>query len=101
MSDQNTDLTSLLQRHRDDILRVAKVHGARRVRCFGSAARGDANEGSDVDLLVDMEEDRNLLDRIALQQDLEELLGVAVDVVTEKALHPILRTRVLEEALEL
>ena len=64
-----------LQAHRRTILELASRHGARNVRVFGSVLRGDARSNSDVDLLVEIEPGRTLLDLIALEQDLEELLG--------------------------
>jgi hypothetical protein len=87
--------------HRDEILRLAREHGARNVRLFGSAARGEDRTDSDLDLLVDMEEGRSLVDHVALKQDLEDLLGREIDVVTERSLHPRLRDRVLREAIAL
>ncbi len=90
-----------IQHNRDDILRLARKHGARNVRLFGSAARGEDRAESDLDLLVDMEEGRSLVDHVALKQDLEDLLGREIDVVTERSLHPRLRERVLREAVSL
>lgn len=98
---ETTSIRALVRARRGDILRLADQHGARRVRLFGSVVRGEDHDASDLDLLVEMAEDRDLLDRIGLKQDLEELLGVDVDVVTENALHPVLRDRVLTEAVEL
>ncbi|OGQ04608.1 MAG: nucleotidyltransferase [Deltaproteobacteria bacterium RIFCSPLOWO2_01_44_7] len=86
---------------REEILRIAARHGARNVRFFGSVARGEARTGSDIDFLVEMEKGRSLLDHVALWQDLEELLGCKVDVVTEKSLHWYIRDRILKEALPL
>lgn len=88
-----------LRAHQEAILRLAREHGARNVRVFGSAARGDDTEDSDLDVLVEMEEGRSLIDHVALKQDLEDLLGQEVDVVTEASLHPSLRERVLREAV--
>jgi predicted nucleotidyltransferase len=68
---------------------------------FGSVGRGESSGSSDLDLLVDMSEGRSLLDLVALGADLEEALGVAVDVVTEKSLSPYLRDRVLVESVAL
>jgi uncharacterized protein len=87
-----------LQEKRNDILRIAAQHGARNLRVFGSAARGDDREQSDVDLLVDMDPDRSLLDVVGLGQDLEELLDRRVDVLTGASLHPALRDRILAES---
>jgi predicted nucleotidyltransferase len=91
-------IDGLLKAKRDEILRIAAKHGARNVRVFGSAARGEAGPTSDVDLLVEFEPGRSLLDHVALIQDLEDLLGRKVDVVTEKAVYWLLRRRILKEA---
>jgi hypothetical protein len=88
----------LLRERRDEILRIAAKHGARNVRVFGSAARGEAGDESDVDLLVEFEPGRTRLDQAALVVELEELLGRKVDVVTEGGLHWLLRRRILKEA---
>jgi predicted nucleotidyltransferase len=81
-------IDELLMEKRKDILRIARSHGARTVRVFGSVARGEAKPGSDVDVLVEMESGRSLLDLIAIKQDLEDLLSRKVDVVTEAAVSP-------------
>jgi uncharacterized protein len=86
---------------RSDILRIAARHGARDVRVFGSVVRGQAGEASDVDFLVRLDDDRSLLDHVALMQDLEDTLGCRVDVVTDRALHRAIRDRVLAEAVPL
>jgi len=83
---------------RAQILRVAAVHGARNVRVFGSVARGDSGAESDIDLLVEFEPGRSLLDHAALQIELEALLGRRVDVASERGLRPRIRERVLREA---
>jgi predicted nucleotidyltransferase len=75
-----------LRQYRDQIIAVAKRYGASDVRLFGSLARGDANEASDVDLVVRFEPGRSLFDQGGLLMDLRELLGVKVDVVSEGAL---------------
>ncbi|HWQ27399.1 MAG TPA: nucleotidyltransferase family protein [Dehalococcoidia bacterium] len=87
-----------LREKREEILRIAARHGARNVRVFGSAARGEAGAESDLDLLVEFEPGRSLLDQAALVRDLEELLGRKVDVVTEGGLYWLLRRRILKEA---
>lgn len=83
---------------RQAVLKLAADHGAVNVRIFGSEARGDARPESDVDLLVDMSAGRSLLDLVALGQDLEDLLGRPVDVVTPAALAPELRAAILADA---
>lgn len=80
------------------ILRIASTHGARNVRVFGSFARGEERPDSDVDLIVEMESGRSLLDLVALGQELEELLHRRVDVFTESGLHPAVRATILAEA---
>ena len=90
-----------LEAKREAILGLAARHGARSVRVFGSVARGEAQPDSDVDLLVEMEEGRSLLDLVALGQDLEELLGRKVEVVEPEGLHWFIRDRVLQEAVPL
>jgi excisionase family DNA binding protein len=74
-----------LRQRRADIHRVARRHGARNVRVVGSVARGEQRSGSDVDLLVDLEPGRSLFDVAGLHDDLEQLLGLPVDVVTSGA----------------
>jgi uncharacterized protein len=80
---------------------LAARHGARNLRVFGSVARGEADEDSDVDFLVDLEPGRSLIDLGALLVDLEAELGRRVDVVTEAGLRPALRERVLRDAMPL
>ena len=87
-----------LRSHRRAILEAAARHGARNVRVFGSTVRGNDGPKSDVDLLVDVEPGRSLLDVIALEQDLEELLGRRVEVLTDGGLNPYLQERILTEA---
>ncbi len=94
-------LEELLQEKRKDILEIAVRHGARNVRVFGSAARGEADEKSDLDFLVEMEPGRSLLDLGGLLMDLRDLLGCEVDVITERGLKPRIRDRVLREAVAL
>jgi uncharacterized protein len=90
--------TAGLVEKKKDILKIAARHGARNIRIFGSVARGEARSDSDVDFLVDMEPGRTLFDMGGLLMDLRDLLGLQVDVVTEQALKPRIRDRVLREA---
>ena len=92
------DLNSLLKSRREEILSIAARHGARNVRVFGSVARGEAGENSDIDLLVELDQGRSLLDLAGLVVDLEELLERKVDVVTEQGLYWLLRRRIIKEA---
>lgn len=91
----------LLKEKREEILRVCAKYGARNVRVFGSIARGEADEQSDVDLVVEFEPGRGLLDHAALWLELQELLGCRVDVVSDRGLKPRIRERVLREAIPL
>ena len=90
-----------LRTHRKAILRLTLEHGTHNVRIFGPAARGDDTINGDLDVLVEMEEGRSLIDHVALKQELEDLLGQEVDIVTEASLHPQIRERVLREAVPL
>ena len=94
-------IDELLREKRDEILQIAAKHGASNVRVFGSVAGGEANAESDVDLLVELERGRSLLDHAALMIELESLLGRRVDVATERGLKPHIRERILGEAVRL
>lgn len=87
-----------LRARRNEIVHVAAQHGARNVRVFGSVARGDADERSDVDFLVDLELGRSLFDLGALLMDLRDLLGCDVDVATSSGLRERVRGQILAEA---
>jgi predicted nucleotidyltransferase len=94
-------IDAVLKDKREEILQIAGNYGAHNVRVFGSLARGQAGPDSDVDLLVKLDPGRSLLDLIAIKQDLEDLLGCQVDVVTEAAISPYIREHVLREAVSL
>jgi predicted nucleotidyltransferase len=94
-------INDLVSEKRQEILTIAHKYGARNVRLFGSAARGRTSISSDVDFLVEMEPGSSMLDIVAIKQDLEDLLGCEVDVVTENALSPYIRAEVLKEAMSL
>jgi uncharacterized protein len=91
----------LIESHRDALLAIARRRGATSVRVFGSMARGDARDDSDVDLLVTVVPGTTGLALGGLLLDAEELLGRRVDVVTEDSLHPGLRECVLADAIAL
>ena len=86
---------------RDELLAIMARHGATNPRLFGSVARGEERPDSDIDLLVDMEAGRSLVDLIDLQQELEASLGHRVDVLTPPALNRHIRNRILAEARSL
>lgn len=83
------------------IIGVTKSYGATRFRVFGSRARGDAKHDSDLDLIVDVPRGTTLLDLAGIKLDLEELLGIEVEVFTEGSLHHRLRKQILSEAKDL
>jgi uncharacterized protein len=86
---------------RDEIIRIAAAHGALHVSVFGSVARGEAVPGSDVDLLVEFDQTPSLLQLIALEQSLSDLLGVRVDVVMRHALRPEVGPHILRDVVSL
>ena len=90
-----------IRSRRDAILEIAGRYGAHDVRVFGSVARGDAKEGSDLDLIVRFDPGRSLLDHGGLIMDLRELLGVKVDVIDEEAMRERFRNHALQEAIPL
>jgi predicted nucleotidyltransferase len=90
-----------LRSRRKEILEIAQRYGASQVRVFGSVARGEANAESDIDFLVKFEPTRSLIDQALLKQDLEALLERSVDVVSENGINPLLRNRILSEAIPL
>ncbi|MGD9703408.1 MAG: nucleotidyltransferase family protein [Acidimicrobiia bacterium] len=90
-----------LRSRRSEIIEVARSRGASRVRVFGSVARGEDSEDSDVDFLVDLEPGRNLMDLGGLLMDLRDLLQRDVDVVTEAGLRTRVAEHVLADAVEL
>ncbi len=94
-------LEELRSVRREEILGLAAKYGARNVRVFGSVARGENDLQSDIDFLVDLEPGRSLFDLGGLLMALQELLGIQVDVVTEKGLRPRLRQQVLADAVTL
>lgn len=94
-------LEQLRSNSRDQILRLAAECGAGNVRVFGSVARGETDSRSDVDLLVDLEPGRSLLDLARLQRKVEELLAVPVDVVSSRGLRDRVRETVFRDALPL
>jgi uncharacterized protein len=86
---------------RDEILIIANRYGAKKVRIFGSMLRDEIKEKGDIDFLVEMEKGRSLFDIISIKQDLEDLLGCAVDVVTDSALSPYIKDEILGQAVNL
>jgi predicted nucleotidyltransferase len=87
--------------HRDQVLALARARGATNVRVFGSAAKGADRADSDIDLLVTWSAERSLLDLISLQLELQDAVGVRIDLATESELDPLLRDLILEQAMPL
>ncbi len=96
-----TNFKQKIQEHRQAIMNLAQKYGAKNIRIFGSVARGEAREDSDIDVLVDLEAGRSLLDMGGFLMDLQDLLGCRVDVVTAKGLRERIRNRVLKESVPL
>jgi predicted nucleotidyltransferase len=94
-------LKTLVEDKRQSILDAAARYGAYNIRVFGSVARGDDDENSDVDFLVELESGRSLLDLGGLLSELQEILGCPVDVITEKGLKKRIREQVLKEVVSL
>ncbi len=95
------EIKQLIAEKREEIFEIAAKHGAANVRIFGSVARGDAGESSDIDMLVEVGENTSPWFPGGLIADLEDLLGRRVHVVTVGALHSYIRDRVLQEAVPL
>lgn len=93
--------STALATHREHELAIALAHGAHNVRVFGSVASGLDRDGSDLDLLVDLPRGTSLLGIVSLQFDIEDALGIKVDLCTESELHPALRERILADARKL
>ncbi len=91
----------LIESHRQEILRLARKRGAKRIRVFGSMAGDRATETSDVDFLVEMQKGKSAFALGGLLKDLEDVLGRHVDMTTPNALHPAIRDKILREAVEL
>ncbi len=94
-------IEDLVKDKRGDILKIAAKHGARKVRIFGSVAREEADSESDLDLLVEFLPGSTLLSQSAMIRELENLLGIKVDVVSDQGLRDRIRERVLREAVAL
>jgi hypothetical protein len=88
-----------LQAKQQKILEIAAKYGASNIRVFGSYARGEETADSDLDLLMDIEPGISLLDRIALTKELEDLLGIKVDIAKPENLHELIREQILQEAI--
>jgi predicted nucleotidyltransferase len=90
-----------LRTYRQDILKIAHQYHAPNIKVFGSVAKGEATENSDVDFLIDVPPEQTLFDLIRLTNALSELLGCEVDVAQSTVLHPRIRDEVLQSAISL
>ena len=87
-----------LREKREALIALADRYKAENVRVFGSVARGEENLNSDVDILVHFRPGASLFDLMDLQEDTEKLLGLEVDIVSDRGLSPLLASRILSEA---
>ncbi|HXA15459.1 MAG TPA: nucleotidyltransferase family protein [Thermoanaerobaculia bacterium] len=94
-------VSDIVREKREEVLAIARKHGASNVRVFGSVARGEAAEQSDIDLLVDLAAGRSLFDLGALVMELNESIGQHVDVVTDGGIRSRIRDRIVAEAIPL
>ena len=90
-----------IQALREEIIAVAKDHGAHNIRIFGSFVRGEQKKESDLDLLADIDPDKSLIDQAALIRELEELLHIKVDLVEPDCLHWFIKENIMQEAIPL
>ncbi|WP_107666674.1 nucleotidyltransferase family protein [Cyanothece sp. BG0011] len=90
-----------IKEKREAIIKIATKYGASNIRIFGSVARGEATENSDIDFLMDIESGHSLLHRISLIQELEDLLNCKVDVAKPQQLHELIKEQVLQESISL
>ena len=90
-----------IEKLKKQITPILEEYGVRRASLFGSSARGQDTEGSDIDILVEFKEQKSLFDMAGLKRDLEEKLGKKVDVLTHKAVHPYIKENVERDALEI
>jgi len=90
-------MNNQIEKIKDTIIEVSEKHDVKRAALFGSIVRGEATEESDIDLLVEFEGRKSLLDLAGLKLELQESLGREVDVLTYNSLHPLLRERILSE----
>lgn len=94
-------MNKIIKENKEEILRIAKKYGAKNLEIFGSVVQGTDKPDSDIDILLDLEAGRTLLDHAALMCELEELLGRKVDIVTRKGIKKRIRERVFREAVPL
>ena len=82
----------------EKLIHILKKHGAKKVEIFGSYARGEAKPGSDIDVIVEFKERKSLLELVGIEQELEDSLGMNIDLLTESSINPYLMERIKKEA---
>ena len=82
----------------EKLIHILKRHGAKKIEIFGSYARGEAKAGSDLDVIVEFEERKSLLELVGIEQELEDHLGIKVDLLTEASISPYLIERIKKES---
>jgi predicted nucleotidyltransferase len=92
---------SLIESKHNLILEIAKANGAKKISLFGSVVRGEDHADSDIDFLVQFEENRSLFDLIRLKNQLEDILNKTVDIVTENSVHSKIKDQIISEAIQL
>lgn len=94
-------LNNLIHHKKKQIIEIASEYGVKSIKIFGSVARGEEDQNSDIDFLVDFEDGRTLFDLIALKNELEKLLNKSVDIVTEESIHHTIRENIIREVAEI
>jgi len=82
----------------EKLIRILKKYGAKRIEIFGSYARGEQKETSDLDVIVEFEKRKSLLELVGIEQELEDHLGVKVDLLTEASISPYLIEKIKKES---
>lgn len=83
----------------DKIISIAKKHGVKRIALFGSIVRDQFDEKSDIDILVEFDDGKTLIDLVNLELELKKELERNIDVITYRSIHPLLKERILNEQL--
>jgi len=82
----------------DKLVSILKKHGAKKIEIFGSYARGEQKETSDLDVIVEFEKRKSLLELVGIEQELEDVLGIKVDLLTRASISPYLIERIEKES---
>ena len=94
-------MTAQIEKYKERILTILKKHEVKRASLFGSIVREEMTEQSDIDILIEFDGEKSLLDLAALKRELEETLQCKVDVLTYNSLHPLLRSTILSEQVKI